>query len=482
MTFFPTVDNRKFFSSSSIPLLYDINIGLVVDDVLDSTILQNTYALLIGGSPVLGGVLRCKKDTRKFHCGSTVDFEARIVDYDLASFLPFPWYGSSTSAGNPTILHDNLATADSRFLFNASCNPRPVCKLRATILRDASLLCFSFVHGLFDAESGFAVIRAFCGLLSGEVIAGFGLPPDVDGVRMSDLVSVPTPTPAPAPAPADEGGKSPREVERGLFVTSRVGLLKARGSLFCTKLFEALGFTEKITHRLVHISSGWVDEVRRKAQKELESAARTTQLSNLDIVTALHLKMFYRLRPPSRKPVDLISPLNYRAFLETPGLGTGAGDFTHNSAIFMRCQLSELQVQRESIARVAEEIRKATLAYSNPVVIKRELRFIEDRVVAPAIPKGRGSLKWGVPVVTSWTTFDYKSLDFSGACHSERKPSVVFVNPDYSLIGGTLRNPFLVTVKDASGGYWLRAGNTASGWEEFEHCTSLKTLFCAIDK
>ncbi|KAL4869888.1 hypothetical protein BDV12DRAFT_70476 [Aspergillus spectabilis] len=60
MTFFPSTDRRKFISKSSIPLLYNINIGLVVDDVLDTTILQNKYAQLIGSSPVLGGVLRSK--------------------------------------------------------------------------------------------------------------------------------------------------------------------------------------------------------------------------------------------------------------------------------------------------------------------------------------------------------------------------------------------------------------------------------------
>ncbi|KAL4869887.1 hypothetical protein BDV12DRAFT_70487 [Aspergillus spectabilis] len=341
--------------------------------------------------------------------------------------------------------------------------------MRATILKDVSLLCFSFVHGLFDSQSGFDVIRYFCDLLSERPIPRFTLPPDTTGIRMSDRLRVP-----------EDCELESQKPPRAMFVTRKIGLLRAKGYFMLAKMLESLGLSEKITHRLVHLSRPWVDEVRRKAQKELESAAGSTvQLTNTDIIAALYLKMFYRPRPLSQKPVDVIGPLNYRSFLEPVEASTY---YTHNSIICLRCQLSEQQVQTESIARVAEKIRRATLEYNRPTAIKRELRSIEDRVLAPAVPKIRGSLKWGVPCVAPWTSFDYASLDFSGASHRDRKPSVVFVHPDISLIGGSPSSPFLVTVKDGSGGYWLRAGNTTSGWEAFDHCTSLKTLFCAIDK
>ncbi|KAL4879233.1 hypothetical protein BJY04DRAFT_194093 [Aspergillus karnatakaensis] len=457
MTFFPA-DRRRFISRSAIPLPFYINIGLVVDDVLDTTILQNKYAQLIGRSPVLGGVLRSKKDTRKFSCGSTADFEARVINSDI------PFSFSTHGDGQPSILHDNLATVDSAFIFNASCDPKPVCRMRATIFDDATLLCFSFVHGLFDGPSAFSVLRYFCDLLSGKAIPRLSLPPDATGSRMSDRVR----------APEDCEWEVPET--RKMFVTTKFGHLRVKAETLFTKVIEKLGFSERTEHRLVHLSSAWVEEVRSKAQKELEG---TTSITHADVIAALYLKVFYKPRPVSRKPVDLISPMNYRSLREPVEGGT---EYTHNSSVLVRCELSEQQVQTESIGQAAQKIRIATIEGERPSAIKQQLRFIEDQVVAPAVPKIRGSLKWGCPVVTSWTELDFSSLNFSGASHRDRNPSVVFVNPEISPMGGTARSPFLVTVGDGAGGYWLRAANTASGWEAFDHCTSLKTLFCAVDK
>ncbi|KAL2814720.1 hypothetical protein BDW59DRAFT_167072 [Aspergillus cavernicola] len=248
MAFPPSSDGCKYTAKSSMPLLFDVNIGLVVDDVLDTSILQDKFTQLTGSSLLLGGVMRSKRDTRKFSPGSTVDFKARNLEYNLRSFLPFSWKGT----GMPTVLHDLI--------------------------------------------------------------------------------------------------------------------------------------------------------------------------------------------------------------------------------VFLRCPLSERQVQRESNAKVAERIRLATIAYKYPAVVKCEVRFIENQVLAPSLPQLHGRAK-SFSLVSPWTTFNFAGLDFSGTSRQGRNPSVVFVNPDVNVNSGTLLSPLLVTLKDGSGGYWLRGGNTAAGWEDFDHCTSMEMLF-----
>ncbi|KAL3482071.1 hypothetical protein BJX99DRAFT_217312 [Aspergillus californicus] len=450
----------RFISKSSIPFLNDINIGLVVDDVLDIAILRSKFAELIDSSPVLGGTVLNKTDIRQFKCGSTVDFEGRPLKHDLSSFLPFPRNCST----NPTILHGDFPNIDDKFMYNPTLDPKPVCQVRATVLNDATLLCFSFVHGLFDGQSAFEMIQYYCDLLSNKPIPDFTLPPDTNGSRMSDLVQVP-----PGSHMAPPSGE--------MFITKTLGLLRILAQTTCSNLLEYLGLTERMTHKMIHLPGSWVNDVRKIAQKELDTNTDSNiQLTRNDVIAAFYLKLVYSSRPVSDKPVDYFGPVNYRPLLDSPAKGTY---YNHNSIILLRCRFSEDEVQMESIAKIAERIRLATLEYKSPAVIQRELRFIEDKVLAPAVPKSRGAMKWGLPFVTPWTTFDFKRLDFSGACLAacQRRPSVVFVNPDLRLIGGNFPNPLLISVKDGSGGYWVRAAHTASGWETFEHWASLERLF-----
>jgi hypothetical protein len=93
----------------------------------------------------------------------------------------------------------------------------------------------------------------------------------------------------------------------------------------------------------------------------------------------------------------------------------------------------------------------------------------------------RGSIQWGSAMVSPWTTFDYTSLDFSGAVPAYDEghvPSVVFVNANVSLMFASFPSPFAITVKNGAGGYWFRGANTKRGWEHFERLTSMDSLFC----
>ncbi|RDW67464.1 uncharacterized protein DSM5745_09330 [Aspergillus mulundensis] len=454
MPFCASSNPRGLCSSSSVPLTLDVNIGLVVDDVLDPAVLLEKWTQLIRSSPVMGGLLESKTETRRLIRGSLVDFDSRILNDTLNSILPFSWHGQS----RPSTLHENVSDIDDKFLFNPTYNPKPVCLLRATILNDATILCFSFVHSLFDGQSCFDIIHFFCDLLSDKPIPKLALSPDMTGIRMSELIRETT--------ISDEEPRMPRE---DVFITSRLGQLKLYAKALVETTVELFTRSEKLTQRLIHLPGAWVDEVRASAQKELDMDDEYpgVRLTRNDIIAALYLKMVYSSTKPSNNPVDFYGPLNYRSLL---GLSDET-HYTHNSIITLRCPFSEREIQDASIAQIAEKIRLATMQYKHPAVVKNELRANEDRVLAPAIVKVRGSIQRSVPYITPWTTFQYADLDFSGASARKtgRNASVVFVNPQFRLLNGQEQPTlFLTTLKDCSGGYWLRGSNTASGWEAFE--------------
>ncbi|KAL2821322.1 hypothetical protein BDW59DRAFT_164205 [Aspergillus cavernicola] len=464
----PSSNPQKYHCRSALSLPFKVNIGLVVDGVLDASILREKYAQLIELWPLLGGTLLSTFDPRKFQCGSTVDFESRTVAKDLASFLPFSWSGGAHP--NPRILNDDPTGDDEKFLFHASVNPASTSKLRVTILDNGTLLGFGFSHSLCDGQSGYDIINYFCKLLSGQQIPKSVLPPDALGARISDLVR--EETTEPIPAQPEEGG----------FVTNHLRALKFHGIYLLMRVKELLGLAPKLTHKLVHLPGAWVDELRMRAQKELEGSSdysgSAIQLTRNDLITALYLKMVYGAKKPStsNSPVDFIGPINYRGLLQPPEDGTF---YPHNSIIFLICQLSERELQTHSIAAIAARIRLSTIQYRHPEVIKRQIRLLEDKVLAPAMQDLRGGVKWGTAMVSPWTTFNYLSLDFSGASREGRKASVVFVTPNTPLSLGVLPSPFTITLKDGAGGYWLRGANTQRGWEAFDRITMMDSLFAS---
>ncbi|KAL3465680.1 hypothetical protein BJX64DRAFT_285286 [Aspergillus heterothallicus] len=456
-------EQTKYICSSAMSLPFMVNVGLVVDDVLDAAILRHKYAQLVRLWPLLGGKFLKKLDMRRFQCGSTIDFAERTVRKDLAWFLPFSWRPGSA----PRIIFEDLRSVDEKFLFDAPSSSTSTSKLRVTILNDATLLCFSFSHSLCDGQSAFDIIRAYCDLLSNKPIPKFVLPPDATGKRMSDLVRKATTEPLPI------------QPEQDIFVTKHSTVLKFQVKYLLLRLGEMVGLSPKLTHRTVHLPGTWIDNIRSRAQKELEVSGEHLgmHLTRNDIIVALYLKMVYGPKKPNNEPVDYIGPINYRQLLEPSEPDTY---YTHNSITFLLCQFSEREIQVESITKIAAKIRLATIRYRHPASIRREIRRFEDTVLAPAMQDSRGGVKWGVPMLSPWTTFDYTSLDFSGAsCQSTRRPSVVFVNGNTPLTLGRLPSPFAINQKDGLGGYWLRGANTQRGWEAFDRMMNVDSLFCS---
>ncbi|KAJ5158368.1 uncharacterized protein N7500_008019 [Penicillium coprophilum] len=402
-----------------------------------------------------------------FSCGSTVDYASRAIDQLLTAYLPI-YHEQGTTEPNIMKMPE-VSEVDDKFIFNVSSNLATSFRLRVTLLQDATLLAFGISHHICDGNDCWEVVKAFCDLLSNKPIPLFALPPDVGDVRMSDLMKV-----------KHESTKAEsnfhyqmhaQNYDSGIFK-----LVITMWHVLLAILAVKLGFREELKTKFIHISGTWVDELRVKAQAELKGCSPEIQLTRNDVIAAWYLKCVYSSQPvaTSHHPVDYFGIINFRRFIEPPKAGTY---YIRCSVLALRCDFSIWQLKEDSVADIARHIRLKTLQFTSTESIRQSLQFSEDHLSKPISLALRGTGKLGFAVVSHWTTFDYTGLDLSGASLSEKKPSVVFVNPmivhklNFTLV------PVAVVAKDGSGGYWIRATNTSTGWDQFNRSNDMETLF-----
>ncbi|CRL22868.1 unnamed protein product [Penicillium camemberti] len=441
--------------------------GLIVDAVLDSAILKGKLTELVGLWPILGGDLI--KDTKpwSFTCGNTVDYASRAINQSLATYLPIH---HDQNSNEPNIMKSpEISAVDEKFIFDVPPNPTNSFRLRVTLLQDATLLCFGIAHHICDGNDCWEVVKAFCGLLSKKPIPLFALPPDAGDVRMSDLMKVKN--------ECTETESSfhyqthARNYESGIFKLAMT-VWHVLLTLFAVKF----GFLEELTTKFIYIPGPWVDELRIKSQGELKDCSPEIQLTRNDIIAAWYLKSVYSHQPTatSLDPVDYFGIINFRRFLEPPKAGTY---YIRCSVGALRCKFSVQQLKEESVAEIARDIRLTTLEYTSTGSVHQSLRLSEDHTSKTLTLALRGTGNLGLAVVSHWTTFDYTGLDFSGASLRGQKAPVTFVNPMIVNAWDLKIAPVAVVTKNGSGGYWIRATNTSTGWDRFSESNNMKNLF-----
>jgi hypothetical protein len=243
-----------------------------------------------------------------------------------------------------------------------------------------------------------------------------------------------------------------------------------------TILAVKFGFLAELAAKFIYIPGAWVDELRVKSQAELKDRSPEIQLTRNDVIAAWYLKSVYSPQPVtmSPDPVDYFGIINLRRFIEPPKSGT---HYIRCSIGALRCFFSVQQLKKESVAEIARNIRLATLQYTSPESVRQGLRFSEDHASKSLTLALRGTISLGVAVVSHWTTFDYAGLDFSGASLNGKKASVIFVNPMIVNNWHLTIAPVAIVTKNGSGGYWMRATNTTTGWERFGQSNSMESLF-----
>ncbi|KGO46570.1 hypothetical protein PEX1_036320 [Penicillium expansum] len=443
--------------------------GLIIDAVLDSAILRAKLTKLVGLWPILGGDLIQDTKPWSFTCGSTVDYATRDIDHSLATYLPIQ---HKQHSNEPTMMRSpEISAVDEKFIFDVPPNLANNFRLRVTLLRDATLLCFGIAHHICDGNDCCEVVKAFCDLLSDKPIPLFALPPDAGDVRMSDLMKV---------------KNECTETESSLHYQTHaenyaIGIFKLAMTVWrvlLTILAVKLGFLEDLTTKFISIPGTWVEELRIKSQMELKYCSPEVQLTRNDVIAAWYLKSVYSPQPTATSPnlVDYLGIINFRRFLEPPRAGTY---YIRCSVGALRCKFTVQQLKEQSVAEIARDIRLTTLQYTSTGSVHQSLRFSEDHTAKTLTLPLRGTGNIGFAVVSHWTTFDYASLDFSAASRSGQKAPVIFVNPMIVNTWNLTIAPVAVVTKNGSGGYWIRATNTPTGWEQSSQSNSMESLFPA---
>ncbi|CAG8907834.1 unnamed protein product [Penicillium egyptiacum] len=465
----PDLGSSKYAcnSVSSLGNYSTIYTGLIVDAVLDSAILKGKLTELVGLWPILGGDLI--KDTKpwSFTCGSTVDYASRAIDQSLATYLPIY---HEQHGKEPSIMESpEISAVDEKFIFNVSPSLANSFRLRVTLLQDATLLCFGITHHICDGNDCWEVVKAFCDLLSNKPIPLFALPPDAGDVRMSDLMK------AKNMCSETESNFHYRTHAQN-YDTGILNLAMTVWRVLLTIIAMKFGFLAELTTKFIYIPGAWVDELRVKSQAELKDCSPEIQLTRNDVIAAWYLKSVYSHQPTamSPNPVDYFGIIDFRRFIEPPKPGTY---YIRCSVGAFRCKFSVQQLKEESVAEIARDIRLTTLQYTSTESVHQSLRFSENHTSKTLTLALRGTINLGFVVVSHWTTFDYAGLDFSGASLNGQKAPVIFVNPMIVNTWNLTIAPVAVVMKNGSGGYWIRATNTSTGWERFSLSNSIESLF-----
>nr|QDO73506.1 PeniE [Penicillium griseofulvum] len=457
--------------------------GLVVNAVLDLDILHEKQKELISLWPILGGTVVQSTKPWSFTCGSNVDFESRTLDETVSTHFPNNW-GNMTGPSASTTL--DPAIVDAKFLFAIKPAPSTIFRIRVTVLRDATLVCFGITHQVTGAGGCFEVVSAFCDLLANRAIPHFALPPDARGLKLSDHI-----TGGDDNVTSDElGDFEPPEKNWN------IGVVKAATMMWrvlIAQFWKTLGLREKLTEKYIHLPGDWVDEVRNQAQKELSSLPESSdvELTRNDIISAWYLKTIHGPSSSSgcdTTPVDFYVAINYKGLLN-PNTTGGCSEkgpsaeqqqtqYLHHSVAIFRCMFSAYQLQNDSISSIAWRIRRATLHYKQPSSIKKYVRFVEKNNSNLLVVDIRASNPFSMVGLSSWTTYNYMALDFSGAIGDRKAPQdgvrVTFVNP---LALSPISGLTLYTLKDGKGGYVIRTANTKTQWKQLEKSSSMENLF-----
>ncbi|KAJ5188406.1 hypothetical protein N7491_004732 [Penicillium cf. griseofulvum] len=454
-------------SVSSLGGYTTIYAGLVVNAVLDSTTLKGNLTELVRLWPILGGDL--VKDTKpwSFTCGSTVDYASRDINQSLATYLPIH---HKQYSNEPNVMKiSELSKVEERFIFNVPVSLATSFRLRVTLLRDATLLSFGIAHHICDGNDCWEVVKAFCDLLSNKPIPLFALPPDAGDVRMSDLMNVKNEC-------TETESNLHYQMHAQNYDSGIFKLAMLMWHMLVAIIAMKFGFREDLKDKFIYIPGAWVDELRAKSQGELKNCSPDIQLTRNDVIAAWYLKSVYSPQSTATPsdPVDYFGIVNFRRFIEPPKAGTY---YIRCSVLALRCKFSVQQLKQESVAEIARDIRLTTLQYTSSGSVQQSLRFSEDHISKTLSLALRGTRNLGFSVVSHWTTFDYTSLDFSGASLNGQKASVIFINP---MIINPLKltiAPVAVVAKDGCGGYWIRAANTSTGWKYFSRSSSMESLF-----
>jgi hypothetical protein len=408
--------------------------------------------------------------------GNICDFEPRTINQSAQELFPADFHMGIDKSNVPTYqtpLPDELFHFDSFMPFRTL--PKTLFGIRVTVLKDATLLGFRVHHYLCDGASRGQAIKAYRDIIAGKQIATSILLPDTP---LSKLLQKEVMSPLPSGIRTEDTPYLYPNEKYQLGVRPWIHFLGHATYRTVGAKLGIYGMKSKV--RFIHLPGPTIEHWRSECQNDLRKAkVDVPTLSKLDIVLAWFLKVrclqakhrIYSLTfvqtsmshvPPDNSSLVFRCSFSYRFALRTPG---PSEVYLNNSIYEMMVHWDSLQVfQDSSLGSLAMVIRRSVLCNKQPEIIKANVEFHEEHFadfVAPTPSR--------LPIVTSWTAFEHNGLDFSAALIGGQEGStgegkVVFTQPKVEFPLGIILDGAFV-LKDGSGGYWILANLSQTGWK-----------------
>ncbi|RDW58422.1 hypothetical protein BP5796_12352 [Coleophoma crateriformis] len=448
-------------------------VGIVVNGRLDIDLLRLKAQELVSQWPLLGGTVLTKTSPYTLAKGSHCDFKARTVDVDVSNYIPFdfsvntadlssnmPWVSTEPSGVDSIIHFDTISTSELP--------PKANFTLRVTVLNDSTLLGFRMPHYLADAQSMFDVVKAYCDLIAGRQLPMLVTPPDVE-MPLSQLTNIDPQAPSSILSieclekvkicAADEVHSL------GLWNAIRT----AFGVLFA-HLAQGLLQSTDFSERYIYLPKDLVCRLQVECQEELErTGLADVKLSKTDVIAAWYLKTAFRNVAGDDGPFDAMHTMNHRFSCDPPKPGS---TYLKNSQYAMAIRWSSFKnFQSTSLAQVALAFRMAVMQNKQPSVIKTFHEFYEKHADSILSFGPEGNRIGFLSIYSSWSTFPFYDLDFSGALEKFDVPAtseagnVAFVHPTIYGPRGINIRPVTIVLKDRNGGFWLKSDLLRSAWK-----------------
>lgn len=281
--------------------------------------------------------------------------------------------------------------------------------LRVTFLENKTLLGFSMAHSVADAQSVFHVVSSYCELLKGNTTPRIHLPPDAQGVLLSDLVE----------DSADQDDvKSAKHASRsdheGVWRIGAFAIIRGFFRMFKVAVSTTLGVSAS-NERLVVIPHEWLSSLK---QQEFQSCVATGQISEHDIPFSRNDLLFAMLlkgqslyesssSSSPRKQVNAVGIFNYRQYLAN---AWAEAFYLYNHAAASSCNFAMTDLKDRSLGWIASRLRESLFFFRSASSVKAYLQYQES---TPSSIKTVDSATTAV-FMSSWATFDFGNLDFSG--------------------------------------------------------------------
>ncbi|CAI4215950.1 unnamed protein product [Parascedosporium putredinis] len=454
-----------------------LNLMLRFDVVLDPTKLTESLDKLLARPDwrKLGARLRQNSDVefrktgisspdhfdedRPAYTYTQLRFDVRIHEHPVASRIPSGFSGEvPANIANPNDFNELMRDQSTPTHINDYLTQdRPQLGLHVTSFADATLVCISWPHTLWDAMGRREFLLAWTSLLAGRE----------DQVLPLNGFDV---------TPLSEFCNDPKEEYK--LLPKRLSI--AQLIIFGLRLwFESFWYKEEET-RVVCLPASYIQRTKAEAVASLKQAASAAGeptdrifLSDGDIISAWGTKLLAEHLPFGRnQTICLLNAFGWRELL-APDVLPRSKAYIANASSGIFTYLRGGEVVSQPLGHSAGRVRQSIKDLGTRAQLEASVKLTRDSMRATGHPPLYGDATMQLVVVSNWSKAKFFEMDFSPAI-VPGAPFAKGVEPvgkaSYIQVCGisggySLRNAFQVSGKDGQGNYWVATTLRKHVWD-----------------